>query len=452
MKAAPWKSVLVVLAVLVLYYISRAPFLTQPLLGEEGMFADLLARSPAGPRYALMGRIGGLEVRDIYQHPGLMYAFYCKLGALMRALAGKAWQPTDIWVRLTHSLIQATLLSLLAWRATRARGWGAALALTLLAVALSSTLGLANSIHLQTDTSSGLLFAGLAALGLADAEQEAWLWPALGCLALSAVGKQEWAVGLGAGLLAAEIGGSLFWGRDALSLRVTGACLAAILLGQGISYAFDPENYLGGWHLLLGLSSHNAMAAGQSQAWNKLWIFRILFLSSLVLLLLCSLGLSLSAEPGRRRQELRASLVAAALFAPFALSTWNPSPRYFAPAWAAVLAALSVQVALRRWTWKGALPLLLLGLSLAYWQGALLSGFRAAHVSVTEAILVDVGLVLEGDAQTAAKARACAPRLSAGYAWNKSIDFIGEGLSWEDGEKMVKEHGGRSCPPLRPLR
>ncbi len=435
-----------VLGVLGAYYATRAPFLTQPLLGEEGMFADLLAHSPQGPRYALMARIQGQEVRDIYQHPALMYEAYTRLGQLMWAKAG----PSDVWARVLHTLFQALLWCFLAWHAARAKGKAGLVLLALLAVALSAPLGLSSSIHLQTDNSTGILLAGLLGLSLAGASAEderSWLAPALACLALSAVGKQEWFIGATAGLIGAEILGALVWGPDKRVLRFTAYCLGALALGQVISWAFDPLNYVGGWGVLARLGSHNVAGQGQQAVWGQVWVFRLIFLSGLVLLLLTSLGMALSAGTARRRIELRAAMVAWALFVPFALSTWNPSPRYFAPAWGAVLGALTLQVTLRDWRWPLALALLALGGLLALWQQRIVSQMRDAHVSVTESILYDYRLAAGRDEYVAFHAKGCVPRLSTGYAWNRSSDFVGDGLAYEDGQKLLAEHGLKLCPP-----
>lgn len=446
------RSFLVVSVVLFFYAMTRAPFLTQPLVGEEGIFAYLMAQSPRGPDYGLMGRVGGKAICAPLDHPGLMYAVYARVGAAMRVTAGQNFKPTDIWARLAHSLFQAFLLGLLAWRAARAQGWSAWVLAALAVLALSAPLGLSASIHLQTDTSSGLLLAGLVGWALVEAGAESWKLAALACAALSATGKQEWAIAVALGLIGSELFSAWRLGRDEASLRLVAACLAALIVGQGLSWAFDPRNYLGGWKVLLHLGGSHVAGLSQPMDLRLALPMRLVFWPGLLALLGLSLGLALTAPPQRRRIELRAAMVAWALFVPFALSTWNPHPRYFAPAWAAVLAAVSVQAATRAWRRPLAVAVIGGALLLSAWQGLLLTQFRAAGVSVTEGLFMDVGYLRAQDAWVASQGKDCAPRLSSAYAWDQPIDFIGIGLSPEDGAKILAANGGKPCPPPKAPR
>lgn len=445
------RSFIVVSLLLLAYAITRAPFLTQPLIGEEGIFAHLMAASPTGPNYGLMGRVGGKAICAPLDHPGLMYAVYSRLGAMMRMAAGADFKPTDIWARLVHSLFQALLLGLLAWRAARAQGLSALVLFALAVVALSAPLGLSASVHLQTDTSSGLLLAGLVAWALVEAEPNAWKLPSTACAVLSATGKQEWAIAAGLGLVGSEVINSVWLGRDRASQRFLLACLGGLAIGQLISWAFDPLNYIGGWKVLLHLGGSHVVGISQPLDLRLGLAMRLVFWPALLLGLALSLGLALTAAPDRRRTQLRASAVAWAFFVPFALSTWNPHPRYFAPAWAAVLAVLSVQAATRAWRRPLAFGVLVVALLLSVWQVQLLKQLRTAGVSVTEGLFMDVNTMRAEEAWVAGQGKDCVLRLSSGYAWDRPIDFIGVGLSREDGEKIIADHGGKPClPPKAP--
>lgn len=241
-------------------------------------------------------------------------------------------------------------------------------------------------------------------------------------------------------------------GRDASSLRFVAACLAGLAAGQLGSWAFDSLNYVGGWKVLLHLGGTHVAGVTQPLDLRVGLAMRLVFWPALLALLALSLGLALTAAPERRRVELRASLVAWAFFVPFALSTWNPHPRYFAPAWAAALAVVTVQAAMREWKRPLALGVLFAALVLSVWQVRLGAQLAAAKVSLTEGLFMDVGMMNAQEAWVAEQAHDCVPRLSSGYAWNKPFDFIGIGLSKDDGEKIIREHGGKPCPPPKAPR
>ena len=63
-------TVLALIVVAALYLFSRTPFYTQPLIGEEGIFAQILAASPPDPNYLLAARVNGANIYEAPRHPG----------------------------------------------------------------------------------------------------------------------------------------------------------------------------------------------------------------------------------------------------------------------------------------------------------------------------------------------------------------------------------------------
>jgi hypothetical protein len=443
-----WKSLLAILGLLVLYLASRAPFFMQPLLGEEGIFAHLMAASPAGPDYGLLARVKGEALREPLRHPALMYEAYARLGQLMRglgALAGERHQPSDIWARLLHSCFQGALWLVLALRFAKVRGAALGLLLALALVGFSSALGMSSSVYLQTDTSTGLLLAGLLALALVEAHETAW--PVAAAFALAAVGKQEWSLAALAGVAGAGILGAMM--GHGLAKRRLAFFALALAAGNLLSWAFDPLNYSGGIGVLGGVSpGHQALAAGQGQVWSALWPVRKPFVLGLLALLLPATWLAVKADPYRRAAEWAACGLAWGLFLPFIASTWNSSPRYFAPAWAAALACLAGQLAGRRFSRPAALAGGAAALALTLSQVAFLAGVSRARVSLTEFPLMPVPAIYQYQMEAEARAKpGCVPLLSSGYAWARDIDFAGDALGLEGAKALVAKHGGRLCAP-----
>jgi glycosyltransferase involved in cell wall biosynthesis len=428
--------------VLVGYVLTRAPFYLQPLMGEEGIFAYMLAHSPVGPAYGFMGRINGVDLLDPLRHPAGMYEAYTRLGALLRFFGG-AGAMTDISARLAQSCFQGALWVLLALRYGKAQGTSLALLGLLTLVGLSSPLGVSSSIYLQTDSSTGLLLAGC--LAFAVLESVSLLGPAAALFALGAVGKQEWSIAALLGLGLAEI----FNSRPGILKRVL-FLGGGLVLGNFFSWVFDPLNYVGGLDVLRGISpGHQALANGQAQAWATLWPTRRPFVVGLMALLVLATGLAWSAPQERRARERTACLLAWAFFLPFFASTWGRSPRYFAPAWGAVLACLAGQLAqrqVRRWALAA---VTVLALTMAYDQTLFLARVYGQGLSLTESSLAPLQVFWQREhSREAVMTHGCVGRLTAGYGWNKPLDFVLESVDPQSAANYAASQGRALCLPV----
>ena len=431
--------------VLFAYYALRTPFFMQPLQGEEGIFADMIARSPPGPDYVLAARIHGEDVRMNPLHPALLYEAYTKLGAALRLLSGPNFAPSDVWARFAHSLFLAALFAALAARAAQARG-GRLLALGGLGLAsIGAPMAVIASIFLQTDTSTGVLLAGLLGLALADGEDAPTLAPLVACFALSAVGKQEWSMGVLAGLIGAELVATWRLGRSRIAARFLLLATGALLLGQIASYLLQPENYLGGFAVM----SHVLSAGKNPGSHSKIvWMWQLISPGLFVPLGVGAI-LAATARPERLRAELRAITVAWALFIPYAFSDWNPSARYFAPAWGAALALVVVQISRRAVGARSGAAVLLAGTMLAVYHYTALDRIRIQRLSLTEVMfqpydgVIDIEKVIDA----VAVSRHCVPRLNTGFIWNSRHDFVGQSIGYDLEEAIIVDRGARACPP-----
>jgi glycosyltransferase involved in cell wall biosynthesis len=437
-------GLLAVVLVLLAYAITRAPFYLQALVGEEGIFAYLLTHATPGPAYCMVGRIGGVVLLEPMRHPAGMYEAYTRLGSILRFFSGER-PPSDIWVRLAQSCFQGLLWACVAWRYGKAKGVSLLLLGLLALMALSSPLGMSASIYLQTDSSSGLLLAGL--LVFAVLESSSLLGPAAALFALAAVGKQEWSVAVLMGLGLGEI-----WAWRPGLLKRALILGAALVLGHFYSWTFDPLNYAGGLGVLSSVSpGHQALAAGQGNAWSSLWAARAPFVLSLFTLLLPATLLAALAPPQRRAQERLACALAWTLFLPFFASTWNDSPRYFAPAWGAAFVCLAGQLARRRPAWGGLTLAAGGALAVTFVQVAFLSMVVGRGLSITEFPSVPWRAVVQSEEwQESGIAKGCVPRMTAGYAWARPGDFVLSSMTPEDSAVQAAKMGRTLCPPVRP--
>jgi len=78
-----------------LFLLVRAPFERRALLYEEGVFADLAVNRVHGPKYCLVGRFDGAEVREGIDRPAPMYEAFRALGAAASAFIGRDL-PTEV--------------------------------------------------------------------------------------------------------------------------------------------------------------------------------------------------------------------------------------------------------------------------------------------------------------------------------------------------------------------
>jgi hypothetical protein len=424
----------------------RAPWIAQPLVGEEGTFSQVYSERPRGPDYQWLARVKGRDVYTIFEHPPMLYEAMRGAGALAERLGWPAPQtpPARVaWVRILNAAFQLAFWTILACLVPA----GAAATAGLLVVQ-AWPLAVGASLYLQTDTTSGVFLAGLLGMMLALGRRRGAFFAAF---LLGLVGKQEWGICLFAALGAAALLGR----RDGRTwLRWAPGLAALCVAGALCARAYDPLNWDGGLNVLgrVGVG-HNVIAQrGAVGDWIRLIKQRAVWFFPLF----AALGaLALGAWPrGRSRGGDRALgrklavLWAWCLALPFLASTWGNEFRYLAPAGGAAAAALVAWLSDRPVPWSRGLALvcsaaLLCGVGLTAWAGR---GGR----SITE----NPGLDLRSlDTQRAElfSARDCVPEVDSGTAWMyPGHDFVGAALG-QNGAAVVEQAGGVPCRvPLTP--
>jgi hypothetical protein len=361
---------LVVSAALALLALERLPFLDQPLLGEEGLFAYMIsaASPPLEPctKVLLIGRFHGTDVRGCAEHPVPPYLlltwiwrplFGERIGAAasIAAKSGRA--------RLPFVLCFALALSALAYQGSwlfRGGRWRERmLALSLLAFVLSSPLMVGGSLQAQIDGSIGVLLVAAAAafLHVASGARSAavrFIAPACAGL-LGALGKNEWALSLlAAGLVAAILAAGSTSRRDSReALLQCAALIGGLLLGTLISCSLDAESYLGGINVMGRIHS-----AGRGRwldtFWRRLpWIWPLFPLAAFSAALFIA-DRRKSGEPAFPEAALL--FWGLALSAGYLLSSWNSDgfPRYFCTSLIALLCFTISALSRARFGWLGA--------------------------------------------------------------------------------------------------
>ncbi|HEV2054726.1 MAG TPA: hypothetical protein VGV06_06070 [Methylomirabilota bacterium] len=438
---------MVALTILV-FWVFRAPFLAQPLVGEEGIFADLYLNSPPGPDYGLMARINGIPLRAPLSHPAPLYESMTHLGSLARRYG---WTPvpsmsSDMAIRSLNSLFQlafwVTLAVTVPWRRERTQGIAIAAYLAM----LISPLAVGGSLYLQVDTTVGWLACGILAIAVQAGGVSAW---ALSGLVLGFVGKQEWSICL-ALAAAMTLGWGLFMGQRR-SAGPLGLVVLAALAGSFSSWTFDPVNWSEGADVMLSIAAEHTVLSTPSSLGS--WFYNLLrlapFLGALTLGLATQAWLVL--RRGWRRAEIRSAFglsFSIALTAPFLMSTWVPEYRYVAPALAAVSAGMVFELLRTEVSRTLARRLvLILGVSAALGVVFMTVSLLMAR-SVTEGPMASVEgmLARERSEVLAARQTGCVPRLSSGFAYALlDLDFVGSAISVSDAEAIAAKAGRALC-------
>ena len=450
MRSAAPRLFTAVLAAL-LFWCVRAPWMAQPLVGEEGLYAHLYDDRPAGPDYGLMCRIRGAAVWSELDHPAPLYEWMRGIGYLARS-AGMAAPPSGtariVWARVLNCLPQWLAWTFLAF--VLEPGLASVLVLACL-MALPMAVGA--SLYLQTDTTCGWLLG--AFLGLAAFKgRTPWLWAA--AAAVGFLGKQEWLV-----CLCLAMGLTLFWnalalrrgGRGGAGLGAVAGTGAAAALGAWAARAVDPGNWDGGLYLMVHLGGGQNILS-HPEAMGR-WLHglgnRALFLWPLLL----GLGLQtwLALREGWTRTPLGRRFALGwswGLTLPFLVSIWGVEYRYFAPAMAAVSTALALQaqdlfgsMERRRLARNGiiALGCIVCLDCAAGWGGRSITEIPGA---LTKDMQIKQAWVVAEAAKTG-----CVPFVSVSYEWMMSLpDFAGSALGREGAQSWLARSPGHAwlCP------
>lgn len=437
-------KVLFLLAFTACYFVCRIPLIHEPLFFEEGIFAELMVHQPVGPHYNMYGRIDGQNVYARMSHPAGPYEVLRLAGKLGHVfLADPLYVYDDI---ITPRLrILSVLISWCAWMTIAL--WGCLVAKNrwaclVIAVAGISPLAMKTSTALQIDNTAGVLICGIAAVLIYQAFRcsgKGWLPYCLcagaGCIV--GLGKQEWSIAL----LAAIAAGLLFVRpqhrevsvRD--ELRFGFSMVAGLLLGNAISFIYDPENYVSAFYMMKGLSRFSANATGNLLDSLEC---RIPFLVSYCLLAML-MGLYMFSGRPKSFSDRTLFFYGNFLFLPF-LASQSYELRYFAPA----LVVITVGC-------MGSIPFVV-----SFRQ-------RVATLAVAGLILMSSGVFLYGytpdrniqlemiQQGTLKSEPGTLLFVNSGAGWNKPhIDYIGDTIGIQSAYKVAERNGKKLLIPPSP--
>ncbi len=462
--AAKW---VIALAFVAVYLAARLPFFSHPIIGEEGLFANLFYVQPRVPNLYLLARVDSREWYEPVQHPSPPYVALRTLGAMASRLFPPATTPElllVVVVRFCFSLLPlAAWLSLLAL-ILRRTAWRDVWPMVLLVSAASLTpLAVGSSIMLYMDGSIGALLVALPALAALATHRRLiaprWDAPLFGiAAALFGVAKPEWSVAF-----ATATGVVLVWTLARRPLEKTAvaywlAGLGGCIAGNALSYLFDPVNYLahfGAVGSFRGDPRFAAMSFAEAGTWAL--VRQRLSLTAAPLLLLVLAGVA----GWRQRSPLALwlFLFPAFLFGGYLSSLWIRlfDYRYFVPAlMAGAIAVMALMPApLGRRTKAAVLIIALLGAA----QFVMFAHQAVAHrLSVTFGYGLPVRAYFADTERTIAEAKReqCVPVLPA---WVKfkypttNTDFVIPSVKREDARRIVQKMGKPLCgdsPPAVP--
>lgn len=431
---------IVLIATLIL---SRAPFFSQMLLGEEGSFAALVASSipssevtPNNLPQMLIGRVGGEPVYYPFQRNITPYLLIERIaGTTLRALglADAGPQQITIAVRFAYFSFFAIGAAGLLWMA--AKSW---LSILVAAFALGTPLAFGASIQPQIDGSTGVALVGLSCLLLLGrSHSPPWFAIVLAGF-LIGLGRHELSLALAAAAIATL---TLQWMLGSLTDQRIGLFCAGLGLGIMTAILISPTDYAMGYA---------TMGRVYSTPSSRLSVLRTQFVFVWPVWLLMIVTLSTASWHLRgilreHPQIILVSLGATAIALGFSVSGWTGDgfPRYYAPALIAFCYAL---VALLQFI-PPAPKLVAATASICLLVAVLanattLARSLVAGTSITSMPGVSLSTMENRLAETATRTRAedsIALEQSSLWVYHAGVDFIGIDVGPESARQILKE-------------
>ncbi len=253
------------------FFIVRAPHLSQPLVFEEGLFANLFLNNPPGPNYLLIARISGTPLYNPPSHPGPMYKMIAVTGAAAQKLVPRHILEQTFALRTAFSafsliplLIAATFIF------TFSTNFRSSLLIFLCYIFARPSI--LTSGMLQIDNSVGVLLNGIFILGLGascflENRRLAAALLFLGATGLG-LGKNEWTIIAVAALAATTVLCLIPGLIPPRQLRGLIPLALGLATGNLISIAVDPLNYWSGLDLMKTMAGQHSVL--RNHEWS-LW-------------------------------------------------------------------------------------------------------------------------------------------------------------------------------------
>lgn len=443
------KIILFSLIFLTIYFLIRMPFYDERLKYEEGIFAYLVTNQPESPKYGLLGRINGQDILGPLEHPAFLYETI--------KLAGLGTNKFIDWEKLSEEQrsyamrVTFSFMSLIVWiilyiliqipremqPPIREKYM-----LVMLAALITLPIATKTSAELQVDGSSGMLMNGIFALSVYYASlftrNTRVIYPLilLGSLAVG-LGKNEW----GLALLAANILLIIYLFVTKLyfpkkikkGIFLSLSSIGGLLLGNLISYLFDPLNYIGGWNVLSRISKAGASMDNITGRWWEIFWLRFPYILPIFIIILVTTIFIV--KQARKKHSLPNGLMllffyGGVLFVSFLSSLWSGEERYFAPAFI-VLATL--MLSLVHYPIIKSRKLLIALISLFF-----LNSIYFAYNNPS--------IYWESTKPIEIKPKDCVQFLETGIGYSlKNVDFVGNGMSLDEADKIVRENNRAIC-------
>ncbi|MDR3465416.1 MAG: hypothetical protein P4M07_05680 [Xanthobacteraceae bacterium] len=444
--------------------LSRVPFLSNTLLGEEGMFAALVlsptppsAEVPNGLPQQLIAQIDGRRFYGVFEHPIVPYLVMERgigvLGRAAHALEGDFTYRNQVARGCFFALFAVGVLGLL-WLAAIALVDTRASAPTFVIPAfvlyvLTTPLLLGASIQPQVDGSVGVMLMGLAAFAMAAGQGRALDKPAFWLAGiLIGLGRIEWVIAFAVAALAVVIA------QVALAERAQRLqpllFLAGLAVGSALSYLASPADYLDGINVMSRISatSNGSFEAARQQ--------RPLLTPAL---LTAAAALAFSAvRPravlGRASGTLILMLGGLGVILGFAASNWSGDgfPRYYAPALVALAVAVIDLAGRASWTSPGRIAAVLLILA-GLWPNLQFARDRLARdVSITSlpgTSLAAMRAQMATSAAWASAEHAIPLENSSIWLYYPSISFVSKDLGLAGAKELLAENNPADLARLR---
>ena len=342
-----------------LLVLTRAPFLSNVLVGEEGMHAAfVLAKGSYAPvneqgiPQLMLGSFEGEAFLGATQHSIGPYVVLRWLSTVTPVAIGDPLPLSDalaarsVQARLPFFLLYLLGVAGLLWRwatvCIERPSWRWWVFGGLLFYALTTPLAVGGSIQPQIDASVGVALVGLAAWLLTAAWPPGLqVWTAVAAGVLVGFGKQEWTLAFAAAWVVVLLLSKLWRCANG---NILGGFALGLGVGTALTYGLSPTDYLASFNLM----DHFLSKSSDVNRLELLLQWRSYLFPVLLMLLLMTMA-GIGRLPQLVRQSPGAVITAGGAWAialGFAAAGWRGDgfPRYYAPALLASLYALQVFV------------------------------------------------------------------------------------------------------------
>lgn len=313
----------------ILYFASRALYMRQSLVGEEGEFWYITFGALQNPEVWINGRIAGKFITALMFHPAFMFDYLKGIGQLAQYFIDPYTMEPHLSMLLLRFLY--SLNSWIAWGLLifvifpREKFLDTSWRLLFLSLFLSP-IALAGSVLTHIDSSYGILscalvFAALIYANRTDTEPyKAIFFAAMSAFMLS-LGKQEWTICLVPAICIV----TLQHHRQAQFRTIAFALSGSCLIGHGVSYLLQPQMYWAGLQLILSVTKVVTFSSAGVSAWPQAFLYRLPFICT-IFLIWAILPFCLRSLSAYGKIHL---LFALFLFLTFFSTSYNSNYRYF---------------------------------------------------------------------------------------------------------------------------